>query len=80
MLKIRGGITLCPLTYKETDMDNVYYYCYSTRLYHFLSSLKFRYVSDGVNKSTNKKYWVYQKSPDLDSAIADYNSIKHKYN
>lgn len=46
----------------------------------FLMALKFRYISTSVNKNTNKKYWVYEKSADLDSAIELYNSVKHKYN
>ena len=46
----------------------------------FLMALKFKYVSVGVNNNTNKKYWVYNKSDKLDSAIELYNSVKHKYN
>ena len=65
---------------RNSLMENNSYYCYSTRLYHFLVSMKFRYVSTGINKNTNKKYWVYNKSEKLDSAIELYNSVKHKYN
>ena len=61
-------------------MEHKFFYCYSDRLYHFLTSLKFRYESIGVNNNTQKKYWVYKKSQDLDSAIELYNSIKYKYN
>ena len=59
--------------------ENNCYYCYSTRLYHFLVSMKFRYMSVGINKNTNKKYWTFDKSEKLDSAIELYNSIKHKF-
>ena len=65
---------------RNSFMENNSYYCYSTRLYHFLVSMKFRYVSTGINTNTNKKYWVYNKSEKLDSAIKLYNSVKHKYN
>ena len=61
-------------------MKHIFFYCYSDRLYHFLASLKFRYESIGVNGNTHKKYCVYKKSQDLDSAIELYNSIKYKYN
>lgn len=61
-------------------MENNSFFCYSTRLYHFLTSLRFKYTSIGVNKNTNKKYWVYEKSELLDSAIVLYNSIKYDYN
>lgn len=60
-------------------MKNSDYFCYSTRLYHFLVSMKFRYMSVRVNKNTNKKYWTFQKSEKLDSAIELYNSFKHRY-
>lgn len=60
--------------------ENINFYCYSNRLSYFLMSLKFRYVFVGVNKNTNKKYWVFEKSEKLDDAISLYNSVKHKYN
>lgn len=60
-------------------MENKYFYCYSDRLHFFLYSLKFRYVSIGTNENTNKKYWTYEKSGMLDSAIELYNTIKHKF-
>lgn len=60
-------------------MDDLFY-CYSNRLHYWLRSLRFRYVSVGVNKNTNKNYWTYEKSAELDEAIALYNSVKHKYN
>lgn len=42
-------------------------------------SMKFIYVSTGTNKETNKKYWTYHKSENLDRAINMYNSIKHTF-
>lgn len=56
------------------------FYCYSTRLHCFLKALKFRYIDEGVNKNSNKNYWIYDKSDELDGAIALYNEIKHRYN
>ena len=56
------------------------FYCYSKRMNFFLMALKFQYISTSINKNTNKKYWVYEKSADLDLAIELYNSVKHKYN
>ena len=61
-------------------MENNIFYCYSTRLKDFLSSMKFRYSSIGMNGNTNKKYWTYEKSDTLDSAIQTYNNLKHKFN
>lgn len=56
------------------------FYCYSNRLHLWLGALRFRYVDVGVNANTNKNYWVYEKSDELDQAILLYNSYKHKFN
>lgn len=61
-------------------MENNLFYCYSNNMNNFLKSMRFRYVSSDVNKNTNKRYWTYEKSPNLDSAIELYNSIKYKFN
>lgn len=52
------------------------YYCYSKKLYHFLSFLGFRYTSSSINSNSGVRYWVYEKSEKLDSAIEKYNNIK----
>ncbi len=61
-------------------MDNNKFYCYSKRMYHFLSFLNFRYISIGTNGNTRQRYWVYDKSQKLDYAIELYNSMKHDFN
>lgn len=61
-------------------MRKLNFYCYSDRLYYFLMGLKFQYLFTGINKNTNKRYWVFKKSGLLDDAISLYNSVKHKYN
>lgn len=61
-------------------MYNNYFYCYSNKLNCFLKALNFTYVSADINKNTDKRYWTYNKSSNLDSAIELYNSVKHIYN
>ena len=61
-------------------MSNNKFYCYSKRMYHFLSFFGFRYVSIGTNQNTSQRYWVYDKSQRLDFAIETYNSLKHQFN
>lgn len=56
---------------------NEFFYCYSDKLYHFLASMSIRYVDKGINHTSNKQYWRYNKSETLDRAIAHYNEIKH---
>lgn len=81
MLIFKRVVIITTLLYEGISyMENNIFYCYSDRLYHFLASMRFRYESIGINSNTQKKYWVYNKSEQLDSAIELYNSIKYRYN
>lgn len=59
--------------------QNDIYYCYSLRLYHFLVSFREKCYSTNHNKNTGKRYWTFKKSQRVDSLIALYNELKHKY-
>lgn len=54
-----------------------YFYCYSDRLFHFIKAFSIDYISIGVNKNTNNKYYVFLKSKRLDDIINLYNDVKH---
>ncbi len=56
---------------------NNYFYCYSKRMYHFIKVFDVHYISVGVNKNTQKKYYVFPKSEKLDKIITLYNTVKH---
>ena len=58
-------------------MNNELFYCYSKDLYHFIMSFRERYVSKGINKNTNTKYYSFNKSERLDKIIELYNRVKH---
>lgn len=58
-------------------MSNVYY-CYSKRLQLFLRSMNESYITVGINKNTNTKYWTFNKSGRLDMLISLFNEIKYK--
>ena len=55
------------------------YYCYSKKLCLFLRSMNESYIASDTNKKSNTKYWVFNKCKRLDSLIAVWNEIKHKY-
>lgn len=38
-----------------------------------------KYISSSVNKTSNVRYWTFQKSEKLDQKINLYNSVKHKF-
>lgn len=54
-----------------------HFYCYSKRMFYFIMSFGIKYLSFGVNKNTNKKYYIFEKSERLDKVISLYNSVKH---
>jgi len=62
------------------ENENNIFYCYSYRMFLFLKSLRFYYISEGVNKNTNNKYWTFSKSDVLDMAITTWNDIKNLNN
>lgn len=61
-------------------MENNIFYCYSNNLHNFLKSMRFNYISSDINRNTNKRYWTYRKSDNLDKAIELYNSVKFNFN
>lgn len=57
--------------------NNVNFYCYSLRLFHFLSAFSEKCYVSKVNSVSNTRYWVFRKSERLDRIIALYNEVKH---
>lgn len=54
-----------------------YFYCYSNRMAHFIRSFDIKYLDVGINKNSNTKYYVFEKSKKLDKIINLYNDVKH---
>lgn len=59
---------------------NNYFYCYSKKLYHFICAFDVRFLNVGINKNTNRKYYVFEKSEKIDKIINLYNQVKHSIN
>lgn len=58
--------------------NNKYFYCYSYSMMHFLKSYGFRYICKGFNYNSKSRYYLFNKSEDLDKAISIWNTIKIK--
>lgn len=54
------------------------FFCYSLRLYHFLSAFGEKCSASKVNSVSHKRYWVFEKSNRLDTLINLYNELKFK--
>lgn len=57
-------------------MDNSYFYCYSTTLYHFLKANGERYICTGLHEFTKRKFWQFKKTPRLNSLLDEYDRRK----
>lgn len=64
---------------KSRRSDDINFYCYSIRLYHFLSAFSEHCYSSKINPSSGNRYWVFKKSDRLDTLIETYNRMKHSY-
>lgn len=54
-----------------------YFYCYSTRMSHFIRAFDIKYVDVGFNAKSGTNYHVFPKSEKLDKVIELYNKTKH---
>ena len=70
-------MTNCTIT-RGFRPDDVNFYCYSIRLYHFLAAFNEHCYSSKINPSSNNRYWVFKKSQRLDNLIKTYNQMKYK--
>lgn len=59
---------------------NVNFYCYSLRLFHFLSAFGECCYASKINSLSKNRYWVFRKSERLNEIISLYNEVKHKIN
>ena len=57
--------------------NNSNFYCYSLRLYHFLSAFGEICYMSKINSVSKNRYWIFRKSERLDRIIELYNEVKH---
>lgn len=48
------------------------YKCYSIRLKKFLGANGIRYISKGFNNETNRRFWIYLKTPQVCELLEIY--------
>lgn len=56
---------------------NKYFYCYSSRMAHFIRAFNIKYIDIGTNIKSGTKYYLFEKSERLDKVIELYNQVKH---
>lgn len=55
------------------------FYCYSLKLFHYISAFGEKCNSSKINSQSGKRYWVFKKSEKLDKIINSYNKVKHSF-
>ena len=53
------------------------FYCYSSKLAHFIRAFDVKYLDIGINVKSRNRYYVFEKSERLDKIINLYNQVKH---
>jgi hypothetical protein len=59
--------------YKKEDL----FFCYSITLFHFLKLNGFYYLIKDKNPSSNKFYWVFERTPEFREALNVYMNNKN---
>lgn len=52
------------------------FYCHSLKLFYFLKSKGFYYISKGINDKTGFNYWVFEKTDELNSSVIEFSKNK----
>lgn len=53
-------------------MKNKYFFCYSINLFRFIRSKGVKYISKGINPSTNKTFWLFEKTEELSQVLEQW--------
>lgn len=56
---------------------NRYFYCYSYNLKCFLKSNGLSFITAAVNMNTQKKYWVFEGTEELNKLLDVWKTRKH---
>lgn len=54
-----------------------YFYCYSYNLKCFLIENGQRFITSSINKKTNKKFWVFEGTTELNELLSIWKVREH---
>jgi len=52
--------------------NSKYLYCYSRKLYAYLTRKGHRYLCIGINDKTDSRFWLYEKDGSLAKSVDEY--------
>ena len=53
-----------------------YFFCYNSRCYLFLKEKGFKHITKAKTLDTNDVFCLYERTPQLEQAIAEYRALK----
>ncbi|AND39603.1 hypothetical protein A361_10800 [Cytobacillus oceanisediminis 2691] len=53
-------------------MENRFFYCYSPVLYRFLRESGVKYICTGLNESTMRQFWQFERNDKLNDLLTEY--------
>lgn len=56
---------------------NKYFYCYSYNLKTFLLENGHRFITSSVNPKTNKKFWIFEGTNELNHLLDVWKNREH---
>ena len=56
---------------------NRYFYCYSRPLKEFLSDKGHRYITSSTHPKTDKKFWVFEGTVELNKLLDEWKTRNH---
>jgi hypothetical protein len=60
--------------------QNEFFYCYSPMLFYFLKFDKsLEYICTGKHIVSNKQFWQFKRTPELEKAIDEFKERKLKF-
>lgn len=60
--------------YKKEDL----FFCYSITLFHFMKVNGFWYLFKDKHPTSDKFYWVFERTPEFMEALTFYTSMKNE--
>jgi hypothetical protein len=58
------------------NVKGKYFFCYSHTLHKFIHNrYSIKYICVARNEKDDRKFWLYEQTPELSTALTEYNNI-----
>ena len=53
-------------------MQSKYFFCYSINLFRYIRDNGIRYISKGINPSTDRSFWLFERTEQLNKLLSEW--------